>query len=340
MTLIVSLDGDQTTNQVCERFFLNKIYFDRLNVDNYINSDMDQNYRKPYLILDDLDNILIGLSDECDSNLFFNKAYNCVWFRKPNIRLSNISVDNRINKTSKKLNSQFLANKRSEHLQLFQFLLNRNIWKKQLGSLAKSSLNKLTILELAVKCNIKIPKSIICTNKKTLINFMNSIDAEVITKSIYEGISVIDEDKGEIYSSYTVLLDKSNLEKIPNKFSPSLIQERIIKEVEIRSFYLNGKFYSMAIFSQNNIKTQVDFRHYDSDLPNRCVPFQLPKTIENKLAKLFKVIDLNTGSIDLIKTHQNDYVFLEINPVGQFGMVSYPCNYNLESKVYEFISKN
>ena len=36
-------------------------------------------------------------------------------------------------------------------------------------------------------------------------------------------------------------------------------------------------------------------------------------------------MSLNTGSIDLIKTKSGDYVFLEVNPVGQFSMVSFPC---------------
>jgi hypothetical protein len=30
-------------------------------------------------------------------------------------------------------------------------------------------------------------------------------------------------------------------------------------------------------------------------------------------------------------------VFLEVNPVGQFGMVSRPCNYQLERKVAELL---
>jgi D-alanine-D-alanine ligase-like ATP-grasp enzyme len=48
-------------------------------------------------------------------------------------------------------------------------------------------------------------------------------------------------------------------------------------------------------------------------------------------------LDLNCGSIDMIVTPKNEYVFLEVNPVGQFGMVSYPCNYNLEKKIAEYL---
>jgi glutathione synthase/RimK-type ligase-like ATP-grasp enzyme len=89
----------------------------------------------------------------------------------------------------------------------------------------------------------------------------------------------------------------------------------------------------MAIFSQKNKKTKIDFRNYDDELPNRNVPYQLPKSVEGKLIQMLDFLDYTTGSIDLIKTKSGDYVFLEINPVGQFGMVSYPCNYYLEEKI-------
>jgi hypothetical protein len=36
-------------------------------------------------------------------------------------------------------------------------------------------------------------------------------------------------------------------------------------------------------------------------------------------------------------TKKGEYVFLEVNPIGQFGMVSAPCNYNLEKKIAQYL---
>ena len=93
----------------------------------------------------------------------------------------------------------------------------------------------------------------------------------------------------------------------------------------------------MAIFSQNDKQTKVDFRNYNDNKPNRYVPYVLPKNIELKITQLMQKLDLNTGSVDLIKNHDGNYVFLEINPVGQFGMVSEPCNYYLEKIIAEYL---
>lgn len=93
----------------------------------------------------------------------------------------------------------------------------------------------------------------------------------------------------------------------------------------------------MAIFSQNTGTTQIDFRNIDSKNITRYVPFKLPDSICQKLDRLMRETNINCGSIDMIVTPNNEFVFLEINPVGQFGMVSHSCNFNLEKKIAEFL---
>jgi len=120
---------------------------------------------------------------------------------------------------------------------------------------------------------------------------------------------------------------------LPDVFYPSLFQEKIEKEYEVRSFYIDGRFYSMAIFSQNDKQTKDDFRKYNFQNMNRMVPYQLDKKTELNLHKVYSMLNLDTGSADFIKGKDGKYYFLEINPTGQFGFVSFYCNYNLEKIV-------
>ena len=48
-------------------------------------------------------------------------------------------------------------------------------------------------------------------------------------------------------------------------------------------------------------------------------------------------LELETGSLDLLVTPDGREVFLEVNPVGQLGMVSHPCNYQLERKIAQLL---
>ena len=48
---------------------------------------------------------------------------------------------------------------------------------------------------------------------------------------------------------------------------------------------------------------------------------------------LMKQLQLESGSIDMVVTPNNEYVFLEVNPVGQFDYVSKLCNYFIEKEI-------
>jgi ATP-GRASP peptide maturase of grasp-with-spasm system len=215
---------------------------------------------------------------------------------------------------------------------LANLLYSELVRKNAIGSFSTRSLNKLKVLVAARNLGIQIPKTLI-TSKGARVKDFND---QVITKAIYEGFKI--DVKGLGFTTYTEKIVPSEIENL--SFFPSLFQERIEKEADIRSFFLKGKFYNMAIRSQDHAQTQTDFRKYLIEKGNRCFPFKLPTDLEAKLTMLFRDIELNCGSIDLILTKDSNFVFLEINPVGQFGMVSVPCNYFLEREVAKFLSLN
>jgi len=93
----------------------------------------------------------------------------------------------------------------------------------------------------------------------------------------------------------------------------------------------------MAIFSQSDAKTKVDFRNYNDEKPNRMVPYKLPCDIEKKIDVFMKKINLNNGSIDFILTEKNEYFFLEVNPAGQYGMIEQACFYGLDEKIAKIL---
>lgn len=93
----------------------------------------------------------------------------------------------------------------------------------------------------------------------------------------------------------------------------------------------------MAIFSQQSEQTKIDFRKYDPVKPNRCTPYKLPAEIENKIDRLMRRIKINSGSIDMIYSPNGQYYFLEVNPIGQFGMTSFPCNYPIEKRIAQYL---
>jgi ATP-GRASP peptide maturase of grasp-with-spasm system len=203
--------------------------------------------------------------------------------------------------------------------------------RRRINSFFTRRLNKLAVIQLAIEQGLLTPTSYVLSNENQIIDLS---DTKLITKSITDSPSIYLD--GKQFVLYTNEIDFSKLES-GRSFMYSLFQHKIEKKFEIRTFFLNGSFYSMAIFSQGDNKTSLDFRRYNRSFENRKVPFQLPEIIEEKLNGLFNALNLNCGSIDLIFTSNDEYLFLEINPVGQFGMVSFPCNYHLEKIIAEYL---
>jgi ATP-GRASP peptide maturase of grasp-with-spasm system len=200
--------------------------------------------------------------------------------------------------------------------------------------------NKLLNLLTAKQTGLLIPPTIVTTNKVEALDFVKS-NTEVITKPIHNGHINFSTETTTITSTGTRLVSIADIEQLEDNFVPMLMQARIEKKLEIRTFFFDGKFYSMAIFSQNDEQTSLDYRNYNVEKPNRAVPFKIPLPIETKLKKMLKKLNLNTGSIDIILTPTYEYVFLEINPTGQFDWVSQNCNYYLEEIIAKtLIRKN
>lgn len=292
----------------------------RLNGDNII--DSTSSYHE---ISDGQDVIRSGVDQTIDIS-----KVSAVWFRRwsdRNFITKFISPEN----SNTTIPYQFLENINLDYHVLRNYIIYKLSKKPFISNpLRLSQVNKLIGLTEAKKIGLQVPETILCNNKEHLREFLFK-KRKIITKDIENSAFV--KVGNYHYSNFTNVIDDNNINEVPNSFSISAFQEHIEKSYELRIFYFFGKVYSMAIFSQNDPKTTVDFRRYNMSKPNRTTPYNLPAEIEIKIINLMKRLKLETGSIDLIRTTIGNYVFLEVNPVGQFMMVSRPCNYRLEQKI-------
>lgn len=259
-----------------------------------------------------------------------------VWYRRWQdnagdrpVRLFTPPSEDSIRATQTIFQSIDLDTRRASEI-LFDFLDD----KRWLSRPATTRPNKFRVLELASEAHLDIPRTLVTTRKKDVESFKRSCDS-IIAKALNESC-VVSAD-GRVWATYTVELGDREIEALPDSFPVSLFQEKIPKEYEIRVFTLEDRFYSMAIFSQLDPRTSTDFRRYNYSKPNRFVPYSLPEDLRSKLRQLLRSLELDTASIDLLKSTDGKVVFLEINPIGQFGMVSEPCNYYLEREIADLL---
>jgi len=145
-------------------------------------------------------------------------------------------------------------------------------------------------LQIANKIGFCIPQTFI----KTKLN-KQDFEVPIITKPMSNFIHLKLNDKN--YMTYTSVVDKNNKNK---KYAISLFQQKIEKELELRVFYLDKKCYAVAILSQFDNQTSVDFRNYNYSNPNRIEYYNLPIDIYEKIILFMEHFNLQTGSLDFI----------------------------------------
>lgn len=207
-------------------------------------------------------------------------------------------------------------------------------WLSEPGT---ASVDKIGALRQARGVGLDVPDTLLTTSRADVVDFLAHHPDGVITKTLAAAPLSVDLDEHETLATYTTEVDPEAVARWPETFAPSLFQERIAKRDELRVFVLGDQLWAMAILSQSDERTAVDFRRYPGDRPTRYVPFRLDDELSGRLLELMRSLRLDTGSIDLVRGVDGRVVFLEVNPVGQFGMVSTPCNYHLERRVAEHL---
>lgn len=314
MVLILSIEEDLSTDAVIDWLsYLNKDFIRINGTDTITDVEIDCTFNVRFSV----NNRSVDLSN-----------ITSFWYRRGKVNLDTYQIGDKHFPFSHPLNKHL----RSESEALSQMIMKTLKDRSSLGDYYNADTNKFRILMKARELGLAIPVTIVTSSKGVLKQFIER-EGFVITKTIDNMIMAYED--GKLIMSYTKRITMRDLDSIGETFSPSLFQKEIPKRYELRIFYLLGEFYAMAIFSQLDKQTEVDFRVYNRAKPNRNVPFALPLHIKEKLHALMVRCRYETGSIDMIYTTNSDFVFLEINPIGQYDMVNAPCNYLLNKRVAE-----
>lgn len=313
MVLLLSEYEDNMTDKVCA----------------YLNF-----YNEPYLRLNKVEtegvfNYVLFENNKIDIRFTFKKVhyslndFKSIWFRRGRFHFQTHNIIDGI--FEQEIRTHMSRERDTLVYFIYDFII-RNKKYKVLNNPLKYNVNKLQSITIAMECGLKIPPTIITnTNPKK-----NGFDYErLITKNIQD--NVVGFSNGiNITGVETQRVKNSN---IKSHFFFSKFQKEIEKKYELRIFYLDGLLYSLAYLYSNS---EVDSRILNEE-KIRYVPFILPKGIEKKIIVYMNAIGLNCGSIDMIVNHDDDFYFLEVNPVGQFDFLNNFGNFQIEKDIAKYL---
>jgi len=186
----------------------------------------------------------------------------------------------------------------------------------------RSAETKAHQLIVAAKLGLLVPDTLITTSAIQLKTFYDNHRRDIIYKP--QRHAQVDRD-GHIDLIYTSLVTQDHAKSFSDvKYVPSLFQTHIPKSSELRITVVGNRVFTVQIHSQENSLAQSDWRRASST-ELRHTPYDLPEEIAQRCVALVQSYDLVFGAIDMILTPSGDYIFLEVNPNGQWAWIEQMC---------------
>lgn len=167
-------------------------------------------------------------------------------------------------------------------------------------------------LMIAKKIGFSVPQTIISNS----LGFEKLPSTKFIIKSMD---TVLLKENDDCYFTYTSKANPADFTLDKTKQAPITFQEYIEDKLDIRVTIVGSKVYAVAIKSNGNAISD-DWRTLKKE-DLEYVDIELPVRVKKLCIEYVKLLGLNYGAIDFIKT-KDEYIFIEINPTGEWGWLS------------------
>jgi glutathione synthase/RimK-type ligase-like ATP-grasp enzyme len=170
---------------------------------------------------------------------------------------------------------------------------------------------KIFQLRQAQECGFTLPDTLITNDPDDARLF---IDRRGYRNVVYKAFSALEEEWRE-----TRLLRPEELELLDHvRYAPLIFQEYVEAVHDVRITVVGDAIFAAAIHSQET-SYPVDFR---MDMDNAAISaVDLPEPVADQIRALMRALGLSFGAIDMRLRPDGEYVFLEINPAGQWLFV-------------------
>ena len=241
----------------------------------------------------------ISIGNEFKLGLLEENIFSSIWFRRTMLPDVNLPLSEKI----------YL-------LKEFEYLL-KNIFATIEGNwlsdpfLVYRAENKLLQLKYAKELGFKVPETLVSATVPQIRLFADKQGA-IIVKPIYSGR--IESDAGPDFMFTNVVNEQHLADMEKYDVTPCIFQQEIKKKLELRVTVIGKEVFCAQVDSQKSMESRTDWRREK----NKFESFNLPIDVAEMCVSLVEKLGLRFGAIDLILTPDDSFVFLEINPNGQW----------------------
>jgi glutathione synthase/RimK-type ligase-like ATP-grasp enzyme len=173
---------------------------------------------------------------------------------------------------------------------------------------------KAAQLVVAGKLGFELPPTLFTTSPREFLAFYREHGGNVISK-LPSGALYRQQSEVARYTQVVSTREVGFAQSL--RRCPVIFQAYVPKRLEVRVTVVGSALFPAEIHSQHTQRTRHDWRRYDH-LATPYLPHDLPDEVAERCLRLVAELGLSYGAIDLVLTPDGRYVFLEINPNGQY----------------------
>lgn len=201
---------------------------------------------------------------------------------------------------------------------LFNLLAPEAFWINPPDAAARAGRKPLQ-QSTAMEVGLATPATLYTNDPEEIRGFLTRHGGRIVYKA-FRGISWRDDDT--YWMPYTSLLTERELiEDALLRAVPGIYQELIPKAFELRITVIGQRVLAAKVLSQETETGRLDWRKAYHEL--RMEPYEVPPGIASRCREVVARLGLVFGCIDMVVTPQGEFVFLEVNEMGQFLFVEH-----------------
>lgn len=204
-----------------------------------------------------------------------------------------------------------------ENLRGLVGVLQGPFWVSPRGAIQAAEF-KPAQLQAAQEAELHTPRTLITNDPAAVLTFFDECHGSIISKAVARG--VVDPQglflRDQPRFMHTSHVEQEHLVDIEGvRVCAHLFQEMLPKAMDLRVTVIGQQVFAVGIQTCSQ-EAALDWRRDYASL--RYTIEKLPADLEKKVLHLVRGLGLQFSSADFILTPSGEYVFLELNPNGQF----------------------
>ena len=196
--------------------------------------------------------------------------------------------------------------------------------------------NKVYQLSVASDVGLDVPPTVITNSPDRVRRAFNDYQGQMVVKAVRSGYAELDRGPVAVYTRQVLDEHLASIESV--RLAPSIYQPLLRKRTDVRVTIVGDRLWAAEIHSQSDPHAAIDWRRTERpDLLHTVLA--LPEGVSRGLMALMRRLGLVFGAIDLVRTPEDRFVFLEVNPSGQWLWLESSLEFPISRSIADWLTR-